>query len=276
MRFKLKQSNLEFDHQKIAFFDNGRSGPCILFVHGTSQSIETFRPQFENPLLQGFRMVAVSMPGHAPSTPSLAPKIDYSINGLVSIIVKLVDYLGIDDCILVGHSSGGHFVVEAAAYLPKLKGVMAIASPLFGNQESLAQAFLPNPTFPLLFQANHTTEEVESIIEVLVLKGHPFAAEVKKTMQTTDPTFRSIFGEDTVAVNFPDKSATGSNLLCPLAMVHGKKDLLVNLDYMQKLTLPTLWNGDISIIPQAGHFPSQEAPEEFNQLLFNFVNYCQV
>jgi pimeloyl-ACP methyl ester carboxylesterase len=270
----MRQSFLELEHQNIAVFDNGVSGPDILFIHGTSQSIETFRPQFDSPLAKMFHMVAVAMPGHPPSTPSLSPENDYSISSLVSIIVKVVKHFGIEDAVLVGHSSGGHFAVAAATQLPKLKGVMAIGSPLLENPSSMAQAFLPHPVFPLLFTPNLSIENIEKMAQALLLPEHQFATEIKTSIKNTDPAFRGNLGENIVAGNFPNEHETARSLHCPLAMVHGMKDLLVNLDYMQKLDLPTLWNSEINLIPEAGHFPSQESPEAFNQLLIDFIRYC--
>ena len=57
----------------------------------------------------------------------------------------------------------------------------------------------------------------------------------------------------------------------PLAIFHGKEEQLVNEIYLRKLTIPTLWRGDIQIISAAGHAPQWEQPEEFNGLLDAFM-----
>jgi pimeloyl-ACP methyl ester carboxylesterase len=58
----------------------------------------------------------------------------------------------------------------------------------------------------------------------------------------------------------------------PVAVIHGSKDKLANLAYIQELELPTLWHGAVQVIEGAGHSPHWEAPDAFGELLGAFAS----
>ncbi len=70
---------------------------------------------------------------------------------------------------------------------------------------------------------------------------------------------------------FTDEIAIVAALQRPLAILQGEGEQLVSLDYMNKLTIPSLWRGAVQLIPDAGHAPHQEAPEAFTALLTQFI-----
>ncbi len=65
-----------------------------------------------------------------------------------------------------------------------------------------------------------------------------------------------------------------AGLPIPLAVVHGAEEQLVNGNYFNTLTMPSLWRGGVQVIPGAGHAPHWEQPEAFNALLGAFLDAC--
>jgi pimeloyl-ACP methyl ester carboxylesterase len=55
------------------------------------------------------------------------------------------------------------------------------------------------------------------------------------------------------------------------ASLHGEGEQLVSLDYLRTLSVPTLWRGEVQLIPGAGHAPHQETPEAFTAILGQFL-----
>ena len=64
---------------------------------------------------------------------------------------------------------------------------------------------------------------------------------------------------------------TAGALERPLAILHGEGDQFVNLAYLRQLSIPSLWRGSVQLIPEAGHAPHQETPDEFSELLQQFI-----
>ena len=46
----------------------------------------------------------------------------------------------------------------------------------------------------------------------------------------------------------------------------------MSIDYLRQLKIPSLWRGEIQLIPGAGHAPHQETPEQFAALLDQFIS----
>jgi len=86
-------------------------GPCILLLHGTGASTHSFRGLL--PLLaQDFTVVAPDLPGHGftgdPGRNGL------SIGGMARLLRALLDELGLEPEIAVGHSAGAAIAIRMA------------------------------------------------------------------------------------------------------------------------------------------------------------------
>jgi pimeloyl-ACP methyl ester carboxylesterase len=103
------------------------SGEPLLLLHGVSLMAAAWAPLFAE--LQGFRLLAVDLPGHGLSDP-----VRYR-RGRVRehahrLIDDLVDALGLDDVPVVGHSLGGMFALwHAAAGSERISEVIAVGVP---------------------------------------------------------------------------------------------------------------------------------------------------
>jgi len=85
------------------------SGPALLLLHGTGASTHSWRSLI--PLLSGqFNVVAPDLPGHAFS--SVSPRDRLSLPRVASAMTALIDRLGVDPQIVVGHSAGAAIAVR--------------------------------------------------------------------------------------------------------------------------------------------------------------------
>jgi pimeloyl-ACP methyl ester carboxylesterase len=103
------------------------SGAPLLFLHGASSMAAAWAPLFAE--LQGFRLLAVDLPGHGLSDP-----VRYR-RGRVrehtrKLIDDVVDALALDDVPVVGHSLGAMFALwYAATGSERISAVIAVGSP---------------------------------------------------------------------------------------------------------------------------------------------------
>jgi pimeloyl-ACP methyl ester carboxylesterase len=94
-----------------------------------------------------------------------------------------------------------------------------------------------------------------------------FVADVLATDGAARAGLMASIGEG----RFGDQVGIAATLGRPLAVLQGEGEQLVSLDYLQALTIPTLWRGAIQILPGAGHAPHEEAPQAFSELLEDFI-----
>jgi pimeloyl-ACP methyl ester carboxylesterase len=103
------------------------SGPPLVLLHGVSLSAAVWAPLFAE--LQGFRLLAVDLPGHGLSDP-----VRYR-RGRVRehahrLTEDILDALGLDRVPVIGHSLGGMFALwYAAAGVDRISTLIAVGAP---------------------------------------------------------------------------------------------------------------------------------------------------
>ena len=75
-----------------------------------------------------------------------------------------------------------------------------------------------------------------------------------------------------MAQNVSDQIAKLNILMRPIAIIHATDDLAIRLDYLKKLRIKNLWNKEIQLISDCGHFMIAEKPAELASLLDQFFS----
>lgn len=268
----MQSQTLRIGSQTIAFYQSAGTGPSALLIHGNSSSGLSFRHQLESPLGEKYRLVALDLPGHGQSEPATDPQSIYTLPGYARIVADVAEQLGLNEAIFVGWSLGGHIVLEASDQLPNATGFMIFGTPPIGFPPAMADAFLPHPAMAFAFKADLSEEEMDAFAAAFFkpdVAGIPdsFKADVRRT----DGQARQVLGSSIGPGGYKDEVEVVGNLSVPLAILHGEQEQLVNESYISALTMPTLWRGEVQIIPEAGHAAHWEQPERFNTLLGAFI-----
>src|SRR5262245_26315272 len=100
------------DGVRIAFEDHGAELPALVFVHGWSCDRTYWRGQA--PLAERHRVVTIDLAGHGESGVDRA---SWTMAAFGGDVAAVVEQLGLDDAVLIGHSMGGDVIVEAAPLL---------------------------------------------------------------------------------------------------------------------------------------------------------------
>ncbi len=254
--------------EKIAYCESPGTGHPVIFIHGNSSSALAFQRQFESPLAKKHRLLAIDLPGHGKSSNASDPEAAYTLSGYASVVVDVAEKLGMENAIFVGWSLGGHILLEAADQLTKARGFVIFGTPPAGIPPARMEAFLPSPAAPLIFKAELIEEEIESWLSTLC--DH-LPGSSKADMRRTDGRARAELGKSLEQCNYRDEVKAVADLPIPIAILHEEKENIVNLEYINKLTMPTLWRGKVQVITDAGHLPHWEQPEMFNALLEEFI-----
>jgi len=271
----MRQSEVEIDGQIVSYYESSGTGKPILCIHGNSLSGLCSQRQLESPLGEQYRLVALDLPGHGSSEAASTPELTYTLPGYSALLVKFISKLGIDDALMVGWSLGGHILLEAAELLDKAAGFMIFGTPPLGYPMA-GDAFKPNPLFSCLFTKELSSGNAAAVAASFFSSEAPVPELFTEAMLETDGSARTALWQSVAEGNYTDEITVVASLNKPLAIVHGESDRLVNLDYIQQLSIPTLWRGGVQVITNAGHATHWEQPQAFNQLLSGFMNDCIV
>ncbi|MFB4373529.1 alpha/beta fold hydrolase [Agrobacterium sp. CR_3] len=157
---------IETSHGSIAFIDTGGPGVPVVMIHANSICKESFKPQIE--ALSGFRrVIAFDLPGHGASGDAIAPRRTYSIPGYADALLEALETLNSTRFVAVGHSLGGHIVLEMLAKNAPVDGALIFGTPPISNDlEGLQAGFKPSPEMAYTGSAFLTEQEVGMVVKL--------------------------------------------------------------------------------------------------------------
>jgi len=144
------------DHQSFYLAAGPADGPMIIFVHGWPELAISWRHQLPCFAALGYRAVAPDLRGYGRSTVYERHE-DYALESVVADMIGLVDALGVEKAVWVGHDWGAPVVWSIASHHPeRCHGVANLCVPYHTLERGL-DAFVglidrniyPEDEFPL-------------------------------------------------------------------------------------------------------------------------------
>ncbi len=263
--------------QELAFRYVPGQGPTRLFVHGVGGTAATWDPVVEVLEQAGQSLLVVDLPGHGSSSKARG---DYSLGALACSLRDLLDHLGVDNVVLVGHSLGGGISMQFTYQFPqRVDGLVLVASGGLGEEASafLRAATLPGAEFVLpLITHQRSLVAMSSLGRLLAAIGirhDGLSDEAIRTLEgLQDPASRTAFlatlrgvvdvhGQRVSAVSRLSSAAD-----VPTLLVWGDRDPIIPMSHGQRAH-EALPDSRLIIFPGAGHEPHRFDPLRFAALL---------
>lgn len=115
--------------QRVAGLRTAASGPRVLALHGWLDNAASFLPLATH--LPDTELVMVDLPGHGLSD-HLPGAASYTTPQAIAQVLAIMDALGWDDCVLLGHSMGAAIASLVAAVAPQRVRALACIEALGG------------------------------------------------------------------------------------------------------------------------------------------------
>jgi pimeloyl-ACP methyl ester carboxylesterase len=120
-------SSAESHGQHFVFADSGE-GPLVVLLHGFPDTPFGWEATSASLNAAGYRTVAAYLRGYHPDT--IVPERRYRTQEIGEDAVRLLDALGADRAVLVGHDWGAAIAYRAAVIAPeRVRGICAVAIP---------------------------------------------------------------------------------------------------------------------------------------------------
>lgn len=136
----------EIGRDRLHYVEAGAGRP-IVFIHGLGAQLHHFTATVFPRLSADFRLVALDRPGSGYSTRPLDA--DAGIFAQARAVRGLIDALGLERPLVVGHSLGGAVALALAAEAPQAISGLALIAPLTRHREQVPPAFaglyIPSP-----------------------------------------------------------------------------------------------------------------------------------
>ena len=252
------------------YYETYGDGEAIFFIGGLGMTCEGWFFQ-KNFFSKDFRVVLIDNRGAGRSSDSMK---DFTISDMVEDIVGLMEYIDIESANFVCLSMGGFIGLEMAYRYPNkfLKLIL-----------SNSAAKLPEATKFRL-----------KLWEEMRIKNIELALQIKEQLLWVFP--ENIFGNNqflntTIAnmVNFPFKQSNEgykkqvkacisfdatpylADISISTLIFASTDDLIIPINYSQELALK-IPNSEFITMDNAGHVIPTLKSEEFNRLVYNFIN----
>lgn len=251
------------DGFEVVFETIGR-GPGLVLVHGLGDERQSFAPLVER-WRSAFTCVALDLRGHGETQGGS----EYGPFSFERDIVAVVQTLGLERPLLVGHSLGGFAVTTAAARLP-VRGVVNVDQPLdlrglSALVRSLGRALWDEPAGDIVLR---------------VLANLGFGAMPAADVERLRASERRLTGDVLRGVWLPllgdeeklrdDVRRAVAGVRAPYLSLHGS-----GVPEGYPAVLAALIPGaELEEWARAGHFPHLSAPERFSERVLRFAESC--
>jgi len=245
----------------------------ILMLHGTASSRLAFARQFDSPLAEQHRLIALDLPGHGDSSDASSPD-SYTLTALSEIVAELIARLALRRLMVLGWSLGGHIAMELLGH-PAIAGIVVTgAPPLSRGPLGMLRAFQPSWDMLLASKENFSERDVQRFYALCFARGG--TPELMAAVRRADGRLRPALPGSMMRGEMRDERQAVETSPVPVAIVNGDADPFVRLGYLDGLRTGSLWHGAPLVMPDAGHAPFWDQPETFNQLLSNFAEDAAV
>jgi pimeloyl-ACP methyl ester carboxylesterase len=245
----------------LAYEDRGAGTPAFVFVHGWTCNRSFFAPQAAY-FARRHRVVSVDRRGHGESDKPQGP---YTRAQDAADIAYVIEHLGLDPVVAVGHSQGGLTVLQLAADYPDRVAAIVMVDPApfvfppdlrtgvegilaaieAGNQEPQRQFIANN-----LFLPTSDRQLIEDVLAVMLAAPSHVAVGAMRG----DLAF--------------DGPAVAAQCKVPALHLAGTPPL--NPPHLVSQWLPTVVNG---WTVGAGHFNQLEVPDQVNAMIESFLRH---
>ena len=246
------------DGVEIAYTVSGQGSPALVFIHGWLCNQTFWSAQVEE-LSQSNTVITIDLPGHGLSG---MDRDDWPLMAYGADVATVVQHIGLDNVVLIGHSMGGAVVLEAARLMSdRVIGIVAVDS-------------LHNAEF------KYTPEQIESFMTAF---ENDFAGSCESATASWFPEGADPELVERVKSDLCDGSPKIGLALQRQFFAYDMGSALAAVDvpvrYINASGFPTMpevnmkYQPDFSgvVVQEVGHFLMMERPQVFNTLLEQIV-----
>ncbi len=253
---------------QLHYSDTGVGLPVVL-LHGFPFNSSIWHEQIRS-LTGLYRVITPDLRGFGKS---IAPAGVYEMDVLAADILALLDSLGIQQCVLMGHSMGGYVALAAYKMFPdRIQALGLIASQAGADSEEARQNRLNTVENVLKAGDKGARVVVDSMLPKMFAKDSTpepeIVEEVTKIMLGTDVS--GIVGALKGMAARPDSTPILPDMKIPVLLLSGDKDQLIPATKSETMA-SVIPNPTHIVVEDAGHLLMMEQPGATTEALKTFL-----
>lgn len=281
---EIERSGVDLDEGHLAYQTLGHEGPAVILLHGASldNGSITWR-RVATDLATDHRVFSPDLPKHGDSWPWRA-RADQ--RGLQDVLTRLMDHWGLPSATLVGLSLGAAISLGTALHHPDRVERLVLAS-TGGIQDRVRAHELSFLSLRAPISWALTRMQSVKSLDRFARTVLPYADDVTDTeidwlaaayvaeYKAKRRHGGHLFSDWNRFEVGPRRMRTNHmprlpELSCPTLLIHGEHDDAVPVELAREAA-SRVPNGQIEIVPGAGHFVAQDHPREVVRIVRRFL-----
>ena len=242
-------------------------GHTVIMLHDVDGGHLTFAPSVEALASQGYRAIAVDMPGYGYTPPSEP----YSVKALAQSCLALIDALQVKTVTLVGHGLGAMVALEAVMRDPsQIKRLVLCAGgpPL---DDASREAWVDTRLSAL--DEGLSMEQIADRIVPLQTGAKALPEGTRLIRHALTEVHLLIYRHALQAMpGFQRNAAALAQISLPTLLIGGAQDACTPPEALAALA-QVLPDASTITLPGIGHWPQLESPDDFDGLVMDFLNH---
>ena len=243
---------ISLDGATINVLDVGDISPALIFLHYWGGSSRTWLPVVES-LAETNRCIAIDFRGWGKSSRESA---DYDLETLCADVLGVVDQLGLERFIIVGHSMGGKVAQLVAARQPRGLDRLILVAPAPPTPLEVPEA--QRQGMIASYEAREGVEMVIGILSARPLSDEHRDQVVEDTLRGA-PDAKRAWPERGMAA---DISELASRIEVPVRVIVGAADNVESEASLRAAFGKVLPEAEFIVLPGVGHLAPLEATAE--------------
>jgi pimeloyl-ACP methyl ester carboxylesterase len=258
----------DVDERPIAWREAGQ-GPPVILLHAMAGSRTAWEPQMAA-LSASFRCIAWDMPGFGASAP---PRAGAFMDDVVAALATFtLGPLGLQSAHFVGLSVGGMILQHFGARHPALVRSLTImdTSPKFAFGGSGSPEGFLGPIVEGFEKGTSIAAFSEGMVRAIV---GPRCPEAVKREAIASMARGTVAGMELAArlIAYHDGLAALARIKAPVLAIAGEADAETPVAYARHIA-ENVQNGELFVVPDAGHIANLENPAAVNERLLAFLS----
>lgn len=245
------------DGSSISYEVKGHGDLTIVFIHGWAGNREFWNNQVDF-FSKKYKVVYLDLAGHGLSSSNRQV---YTMSSFGEDVVSVINEIGVDNIILVGHSMGGPVAIEVAKVLTnKIIGIVGVDT--FYTPFESVKTDLQIEEFMQPFKDNFQIASEQMVLDMFTVGANSdLIASITSQMS-------SINSEMGISSMYEIFRWNTQNI--PVSL--NKYSSIIDNINSAPMGDETILHESVVLIPEVGHFVAQVKPNEFNLVLDEIVS----
>ena len=247
--------------------DGPRTGLPVVFIHGFPFSKEMWEPQV-NAFKKSFYVTTYDVRGHGASDTGDG---QYTLELFVDDLIDVLNHLKLSRVVVVGLSMGGYIALRAIERNPERFRALVLCdtkSEADNNEGKIRRATQVKAV--KMFGTKQFAENfIHTVFYEKTFRRKPEAVDLIRTIiEKSNPT--AVSGTLIALAARTDTTSALYNIKVPTLIMVGQHDGLTppSAANAMKSKIP---DAEMFILPHSAHLSNLENPEEFNEVLLDFL-----